>query len=472
MILMERLIPVGKIAAKSALDVACSQLGIGFEKLDRNVFDPEKAYDKIGNLGVKWIRLQSGWQRTERTKGVYDFSWLDDIVDNLIRRGMIPWLCLCYGNDLYTDSAKNVFGAVGCPPIHTEEERVAWHNYVKATAIHFKGRVQYYEVWNEPDGAWCWKHGVSAREYAAFTIATAKAAREGDESAKIIGGALCGISYTYTSDMLAAGMADAIDAISFHRYSADEFNVVRDAKALRALLDVYNPRIEMIQGESGTQSSSKGAGALRGGAWTPHKQAKYLLRHRITDFLCGFKFTSHFTSVDMIEALNGTVDNKASYLDYGYFGVLSADFDENGFATGDYSPKPAYWALQNLASVFCENFKAAELPIYFAPEHSPRIFESDFKEKSLMWAGFKRENGASAFAYWNSADLMTTDFESTVTLITPLKDSAIHLIDLMDGTIYALPENMIEQLGETTIKLKNIPIRDYPLLLTFGDFAR
>ncbi len=469
---MERLTPVGKIAPKSALDVAASQLGIGFEKLDRNVFDPEKAYDKIGALGVKWIRLQSGWQRTEREKGVYDFDWLDDIVDNLIRRGMKPWLCLCYGNELYTPSARNVFGAVGCPPIATEEERTAWHNYVKATAEHFKGRVDHYEVWNEPDGQWCWKHGVSAQEYARFTVDTAAAAREGDSEAKIIGGAICGVgSYTYISDMLSAGMAEALDALSFHRYDADEFNVVRDAKALRALLDVYNPDIELIQGESGTQSSSKGAGALRGGAWTPYKQAKYLLRHRITDFLCPFKFTSHFTSVDMIEALNGTVDNKASYLDYGYFGVLSADFDADGFATGDYSPKPAYFALQNLASVFAEDFEAADLPVLFTPAYSPRIFESDFKDKSLMQAGFRKPNGASALAYWNSTDLMTTDFESTVTLLTPLKKDAIRLIDLMDGTVYTLPDDMIEACGETTIRLKNLPLRDYPLLLTFGDFA-
>ena len=97
---MDRLIPVGKIAPKSALEVKSSQLGIGFEKLDRNVFDPEKAYDKVAALGVKWVRLQSGWQRTEREKGIYDFAWLDDIVDNLIRRGMVPWICLCYGNDL------------------------------------------------------------------------------------------------------------------------------------------------------------------------------------------------------------------------------------------------------------------------------------------------------------------------------------------------------------------------------------
>lgn len=75
---------------------------------------------------MKWARLQSGWQRTEKEKGVYDFKWLDGIVDKMLEIGVEPWLCLCYGNSLYTDSAKKVFGAVGCPPIKTEEERKAW----------------------------------------------------------------------------------------------------------------------------------------------------------------------------------------------------------------------------------------------------------------------------------------------------------------------------------------------------------
>ena len=92
---MERLIPAGKLPQKTSLDIPFSKIGIGFEKLDRAVFDPEKAYDKVARIGIKKIRLQSGWQRTEKEKGVYDFAWLDDIVDNLIRRGMEPWLCLC-----------------------------------------------------------------------------------------------------------------------------------------------------------------------------------------------------------------------------------------------------------------------------------------------------------------------------------------------------------------------------------------
>ncbi|MCI5676877.1 MAG: beta-glucosidase, partial [Clostridia bacterium] len=62
---MDRLRKIGKIKMLSAFEVKDSRLGIGFEKLDRALFDPEKAYDKVAALGVKWVRVQSGWARTE-----------------------------------------------------------------------------------------------------------------------------------------------------------------------------------------------------------------------------------------------------------------------------------------------------------------------------------------------------------------------------------------------------------------------
>ena len=128
---MERLQKIGQVKRKSSLEVKESPIGIGFEKLDRDVFDPEKAYDKVAAIGVKWVRIQSGWARTEKEKGVYDFAWLDAIVENLLRRNLRPWICLCYGNPLYSDFAKKYFGAVGCPPIATSEEREGWESYVR-----------------------------------------------------------------------------------------------------------------------------------------------------------------------------------------------------------------------------------------------------------------------------------------------------------------------------------------------------
>lgn len=184
---MERLIGDGRIAPKKSGEIRHSKIGLGFEKLDRDVFDPDKAYGFVEESGVKWARLQSGWQRTERKKGVYDFMWLDKIVDRMISMGVEPWLCLCYGNSLYSERAKEVFGAVGCPPIFSEEEKQAWKQYVKETVTHFKGRIRYYEVWNEPDGRSCWKHGPNPEELGAFTIFTARTCREADPDCQVMG---------------------------------------------------------------------------------------------------------------------------------------------------------------------------------------------------------------------------------------------------------------------------------------------
>jgi len=179
---------IGNIKPKSSLEIKSSKIGLGFEKLDRDVFDPEMAYDKVCECGIKWARIQSGWARCEKEKGVYDFAWLDSIVDNLIRRGIEPWLCLCYGNPLYTEAAQKVYGAVGCPPIFTDEEKEAWIKYVKETVRRYIGKIHYFEVWNEPDGVWCWKHGVNATETGEFNLVTAKAVKEANPDAKTIGG--------------------------------------------------------------------------------------------------------------------------------------------------------------------------------------------------------------------------------------------------------------------------------------------
>lgn len=203
---MERFTKIGRIATKSALETKKSPFGIGFEKLDRAVFDPEKAYDKISEVGAKWVRLQSGWARTEKEEGVYDFAWLDDIVNNLLRRGMTPWLCLCYGNALYDDFAKDIFGAVGCLPVYDERQKKAWKNYVAATVSHFKDRIEYYEVWNEPDGIWCSKRGVDGTKFGEFTAATADAVKSVYPEAKVVGGVVCNRSLGFICEALVAGM--------------------------------------------------------------------------------------------------------------------------------------------------------------------------------------------------------------------------------------------------------------------------
>ena len=473
---MERLVKIGSVAPVHSSQVGESFVGVGFEKLDRGAFDPEMAYDKIAETGAKWARIQSGWARTEKSKGVYDFAWLDAIVDNLIRRGLRPWLCLCYGNALYTPAAATVFGAVGCPPIHSDEEKRAWHDYVVAAVKHYRGRIGWYEVWNEPDGVWCWKHGPSGAEYGEFTIATAKAVKEGDPEAKVIGGSTCQPNGTeWVAEMFETGAGKFIDALSYHGYRPDELAVVDRARALRAMCRAANPAIELIQGETGAQSRSDGAGAMSGAAWTPRRQAKFIARHYAVDLMLKVKFGSCFSCMDMMEALNGTVGDTATYKDFGYFGLLGAEFDENNVARGTVSPKPAFRTMQTIAAIFREEFTIEDLPVQIVrrlPREgivSPRLLRADDTE--IQYQGFRRPNGSAAFLWWMPTELLTTEYESTVSFdCCLLPDAEPRLVDLVDGSIYAIPAEMIRRGTGSFRRFMHLPVRDYPLMLTFGGF--
>ena len=470
---MERLIKVGDVKAIASKDVKNSRVGIGFEKLDRDVFDPENAYDPVAATGVKWVRIQSGWERTEKERGVYSFEWLDSIVDNLLKRGLVPWMCLCYGNPLYSERAKTVFGSVGCAPIFTEEERIAWDNYVKAVVEHYRGRIQYYEVWNEPDGVWCWKHGPSGTEYGEFMIRTSKAVKSVDPEAKIIGGCQCMGSMRWVGEVFGTGAGKYMDAYSFHTYIPYELMNHDYLRGLRAFIKRDNPAIELIQGETGAQSRWGGAGAMSGAAWTERKQAKFMARHFMSDFMADVKFSSYFSSLDMVEALNGTKDDLNSHKDFGYFGVLRAEFDENGKATGVYTPKPSYRTLQVIASVFREDFTVEDFPLTHADGGytgiSPRMMAKEATCDQIARVCFKRSNGSMAMAYWRSLDLMTTDYEGTHSFQGYDLPGPCRLIDLYDGAIYEIPDSIMQKEGNFT-RFLHLPIRDYPLLLTFGDF--
>ncbi len=466
---MERLIKVGRVKAKNASEIKESRFGIGMEKLDRDAFEPNKVYDKVAALGVKWIRIQSGWQKTEKQKGTYDFSWLDEQVDNLLQRGLKPWLCLCYGNEIYDDFAKGEYGAVGCPPIHTKEAYDAWLAYCKQTVLHFKGRIEYYEIWNEPEGDWCWKPHANYKEYAEFAIKTGRVIKENDHTAKVITGSHYERSLKPLYTEFESGMAEITDAITYHEYCYDERYISHRVKAMRSVCDLYKEGIEIIQGESGSQSKLGGAGALYWIATNERMQTKQLARHTLADILAGVKFTSVFSCVDLAENLRAKAGEVIDT--YGWFGVLSAEFDKNtGMAIGEYKEKPSYYCLQNLCSIFDENIELCDLPLLLKPQESPRVDGMDCNDETLIYGGVQKANGAKAFVYWNATDMFTVkEWESTLSFQTAGLKGKICLIDPLEGSIYQIPESMLQQ-ENGFCHFINVPIKDYPLIITFGDF--
>ena len=464
--------PTGSISPIHSKDVAFSRLGIGLEKLDRNLYSPAPLFDPIAELGVKWVRLQSGWQRTETEKGVYHFEWLDDIVDNLLRRGLVPWICLCYGNRLYDKQAAERFGGVGCPPTFGDEQTAAWSRYTEAVVRHFKGRIDWWEIWNEPDCDYSWRFQCNPLEYIEMAKKTAEAIRKGNPEAKIIGGSLAFSDLDYVIPLLDNGLVDFCDAVTFHIYSSNDIYDQTRIDNLKEVVRRYNPATEIIMGEGGCQSRNNGAGALTGQAWTEEKQARSLARHVISNLHDDLKFVSVFSCADMAEALNGKVGEAASYNDFGYFGVMGAEFDSDGVFTGSYRRKPSFRALQTIAAIFKGEFSVAHIPLaQIDNQYSVHYNNMGTDLTDCKCCGFRKPNGSAAVALWKPTNILSETYEGAIYLkFAMVPHEKVQLVDMLDGTIYELPADSIERKESGTLALKHIPLLDSPVLVAFGDF--
>ena len=52
---------LGFVPHKTSLEIEKGVVGIGFETLDRDTFDPLVTFDYLSEAGVKYARCQSGW---------------------------------------------------------------------------------------------------------------------------------------------------------------------------------------------------------------------------------------------------------------------------------------------------------------------------------------------------------------------------------------------------------------------------
>ena len=287
---------LGKIKPRLAKEIVSSSWSIGGETLDRD-FAVYANYKKfLGPLGTKHIRLQAGWAKCEKKPGVYDWAWLDEIVNDALAQGVQPWLETSYGNSIYPGGGGTGLGA-GLPK--SPEALRAWDAWVKALMTHFKDRVHEWEIWNEPDGG----HGITASEFAEFHLRTATIIRAEQPTARIYAFALANPGKTEFIETVLKlakerGQLGLIDAITVHGYPPNPDHIGIDL--VRRVAARYSPTIEIRQGETGAPSGET-VGALRELSWTELKQAKWDLRRMLANHgkdvpfnlftLCELKYT-------------------------------------------------------------------------------------------------------------------------------------------------------------------------------------
>ena len=438
---------LARMPVRKSLDIKASSLSVGVEVLDRRGFEPEKTYPYLEKLGVKWARCQTGWGRCETRRGRYNFSWLDELVDALLNIGIQPWFNVGYGNRLYTLGAVDE-AAVGFTPIYDEAAMMAWLKYVEALVKHFSGRVSHYEVWNEPNHPGFWRpRDPNEVDYVRLLARTALVIRAADPSAKVIGGAFAGIPVDYISRCFREGMQEHIDILSFHPYRAcPERKYADEIQRLRKVLSVNDADCLLWQGENGCPSvgGAGSTGALSDLPWDETLQAKWLLRRILTDLKAGLALTSYFHIVDLVGYRGET----------NYKGLLRGT---------DYTPKPAYFAYQYLCALFDSDTKLLDRQQILTCQPTKGV-SADSKD-AIQHACFSR-NGKLLCASWYAADLLEPSHDGHLsirmkkTMDVSLADPV--LLDPLSGDIYKFEDIQVK---ESVIEIRNMPLRNYPLLL-------
>ena len=355
---------------------------VGCETLDRDYADFDKFYQYMGETGVGYARLQSGWAKCEpKKKGKYDFAWLDHHVDGLISQGIHPWLCLCYGNPLYTDGGHDLNARLFADgPIMD-----GWLKYVKAVVMRYKGKVTMYEVWNEPDGArdanGKWVAGKNWADYALLFARTAKAIKEADPDAKIAAFGAFSIRTEYFKSgmerIAELGAADLVDYVTYHAYWAHPERIIPDVKRINDEIHAVNPNTVLLQGESGCPSRLDYGHAMCFKEWTEYSQVKWDLRHCLMNFSLGIP-SSVFTMVDlnykwMIQS----------------FGLICTNLNSE-----PQYKRPKFYGIQHLTSTITADC---------APCDAFRLGGSSIHE-DITLIGVKKDDKAVGFLIWLSGE--------------------------------------------------------------------
>jgi hypothetical protein len=331
----------------------------------------ERDLDLIAAAGFKFIRMDFGWGGIERNKGEYNWADYDELTANLDKRGLRAIYIFDYSNPLYEETVVSKNPLTGqeqkdlASPQHPESV-AAFARWAAASAKHFSGRRILWEIWNEPNISF-WKPKPDVQQYSTLALATAKAVREADPNATLIGPATSEVPIKFIEEFFAAGALAYLDALSVHPYRSykkEPETAVEDYAKLRALIERHAPtpekkRLPIISGEWGYSTFTNKGVSLE-------IQAAFLVRQQLANLLAGVPISIWY------DWKNDGTDLKEREHNF-------------GTVTHDLQPKPSYTALQTLTRELSGFRIEQRLPVGTTNDFVLRLINGVGARKLAAW---------------------------------------------------------------------------------------
>jgi hypothetical protein len=359
-------------------------------------------------LGVTWDRSDFWWNKIEPKRGSFDFTFPDKAISFYEKNDIQMFPILCY----HSNWAKD-----GTAPA-TKEEQELFANYVSQCVKRYRGRITYWELWNEPNILPFWKPNPNVADYTALLKKSYIAAKKANPKCQIIGTCMAGYDPEFLERLYQLGGKDYFDVLSYHYYRSipPEYEVSKELDDLHNLMARYgdgNKRIWVT--EMGVSNHPKFG-------VNDELHAAYLVRNHLLCFACGY-----VDQVFQFDMINWTDDTSAQW--DGMLGLMKVSGER----------KPSYFAYQNMVKLLDGARIIGRVPIF----------------KENIYAYLFQKNNQNILVYWTvkgEKKFTISDTQNQVTLINLYgkKENKLNQGDSIELTatefptyLLAAPDNLI-----------------------------
>ncbi|MDE0775258.1 MAG: cellulase family glycosylhydrolase [Nocardioides sp.] len=187
--------------------------------------DLRRQLDAVARTDATWLRVPFNWSHIESQRGTYDWSQVDRVVRAARRHGLTVLANISY--------APTWARAAESEPTAPPRSAKTYGRFAGAAVEHFVGKVQHWELWNEPNLASHYGggsyHARAPETYTKLVKRAYRAIKRQDRRSTVVAGSLAaGLNNdkgfrmpTFVRRMYAAGAAKFFDAISLHPYTTE-----------------------------------------------------------------------------------------------------------------------------------------------------------------------------------------------------------------------------------------------------------
>lgn len=379
------------------------------------------------NANIPIVRDEVHWWTVEPVKGQFSFPerarWTESATEN----GIKSLVVLSYGNPIYefgqpTQAELDAGGFRDCvmpvrdgnPETTADDEYFdAYIRYIDFVSKSLAGKVEAYEIWNEPDIKGFNTRDASGTDYAELLKAAYTTIKSNDPDVTVLGGAIA-LHTEFIDKMMKAGAGEYMDGLSVHYYLTKNAPEKRARERLDKYRDVIvkygYDKMPVWVTETGWANCNV----------DEQTQAQYIVRNAIfyDEFLLDYGIDGQYFTYELQDS-SITSD------------VLGGEEYENslGLYKNDFTPKVSSYSVKTFNSMVAGK-KLTSL------EQTKYGF---FYQKSAYTATYE-QSGQTVYVIWA---------ESHLNMDITLPDTQITIYDMQGNVIEENVSGGVKRIGAT-----------------------